>query len=317
MAARRAYAEHCKIPGYTGHIKGVMEQHGRTPAHAQLANLMPDDTHHHIRMPERPRESDKKDVCNNPRLTMGATMKHQDTLWPDIAERDQNKGKERKAALVATSFNLGDKRYNETISSYSRVHSRPGSARQTGIANGISHLAEGEHLNLRVISKEKLRQMYLRAFDQVDKSPVTLNALKENLSQRFIAKFNPATNCNGFSFRNSFRVFDVDGSGAIDFSEFKHGLRDFGLEFDDYQYLALYASCDPELNGTINYNRFMADTLDKEYYLLAFSGTPGFEENKQYARDHGNERVELMLKERLRKKAHNFFRETSKDEKEN
>lgn len=313
MAARRAYAEHCKIPGYTGHINGVMDLYGRTPAHIQLANTNPSESHQHNREPVKSKWSEKRDACNDPTITMGATCKPNDALWPDIAERDADKGKERKANLVASSFNLGDKRFHEPISTYSRTHSRPGSARQTGIDNGVSHLIPSEEMNLKHVPKSELKKMYVRALDRVDKSPVTLNHLKNNLSHRFISKFNPAINCNGFIFRNSFRIFDIDGSGNVDFFEFKAGLKDFGLEFDDYQYLALFASCDPELTGFINYNRFMAETLDKEYYLLAFSGTPGFEENKQYARDHSNQRVELMLKDKLKIKSHTFFKDPAEN----
>jgi len=282
--AYRAYNEHTKMPGYTGHVKGLMEVFGRTTVHAQMAAMNPAEAPKHMLPPEKRGWAEKRDPCNNENIVYGATMRKHDSLWPDEATPQESAGKERKAALVASSFTLGDKRYEEKASTYARTFSRPGSARQTGIANGHSHVlpAYTENTPLRQLPKEEIKKRYERAVDRVEKSSTGLTQMRVNVAQRFLSKLNSATNCNGFAMRKTFRIFDQNNSGIIEYEEFRSGLNQFGLEFDEYQALALFSVYDEKLEGLINYTRFMADTLDREYYLLAFAGTPGFEENIKY-----------------------------------
>jgi len=59
------------------------------------------------------------------------------------------------------------------------------------------------------------------------------NMMRDKLSQR--------TKSGPFQLRKTFKYFDRDGSGGIDFSEFQRAMELMGFQFSDIQQLALFA----------------------------------------------------------------------------
>lgn len=54
-----------------------------------------------------------------------------------------------------------------------------------------------------------------------------------------------------------FKIIDDDGSGSLDFAEFKKALKDFRLEISEDQARQLFTAFDPDRSGTIDYEEFL------------------------------------------------------------
>lgn len=267
-----------RMPGYTGHTNGLSEVFGKTPVHAQQIVDKPSMTHTHQKTFEAQRWADKKDACNERTNTHAGTHRNNPNIWPNEALPTVGRGKEMKQELCMSSLALGDKRYMEPLSHYAQVHSRPGSARQTGLDNGVDHCVFKAYVNpkypkrFRMNTPAQRAEKYKRVKAKVDNSPMPIEKLLDNLRVRFRGKINTMTNANGFKFRNVFRFLDENDSGGIEFEEFIQGLQQFGLQFEDYQALALFSLYDMDDDGLLSYSEFMENTLDKEYYYMAFAG---------------------------------------------
>ena len=58
-------------------------------------------------------------------------------------------------------------------------------------------------------------------------------------------------------FARKFKIMDDDGSGGLDFSEFKKGMIETGLDFSDSEMHALFSNFDPDNSGHIDYDEFI------------------------------------------------------------
>jgi len=273
-----------KMPGYTGHIMGTFENYAKTPVHVQEMTKRPETA------PAAGQSTDpsrweiglRKEVMNYKDYTHKGTIDKREQLWPNLAEQTETVTVAKKNELRASSITLGDERYREYYTHQHRVHSRPGSARQTGINNGVPNFVAmatkttHEVKGLASLPYDKLRAKYDAAIEKANNGPMPLAKLRDNISLRFRGKINVMSNRNGFAFKQIFQAFDVDGTGNIDLEEFKSVLSHYGLQFDDYVYLALFGMFDTNCNGTLDYREFMGAVLDVEYYSMAFGAVGAF-----------------------------------------
>ena len=85
----------------------------------------------------------------------------------------------------------------------------------------------------------------------------TRKEMKKNLKQR--------TSTGQFHLRKTFKYFDRDGSGAIDFNELNYALQLMGFTFTENQVLALFAHYDSDYSGEIGYNEFIGRLTDTDF----------------------------------------------------
>ena len=69
---------------------------------------------------------------------------------------------------------------------------------------------------------------------------VGLNKIHE-MEQMMRDKLQQRTKTGPFQLRKTFKYFDRDGSGGIDFSEFQRAMELMGFQFTEVQQLALFA----------------------------------------------------------------------------
>ena len=59
------------------------------------------------------------------------------------------------------------------------------------------------------------------------------------------------------SVRGAFRKFDEDGSGTLDYDEFKGVLRRYNIEMSDKNFMDVMRKFDPDGSGHIDYREFI------------------------------------------------------------
>jgi hypothetical protein len=61
-----------------------------------------------------------------------------------------------------------------------------------------------------------------------------------------------------------FRKFDLDGSGTVDYDEFRSGLRSLGIKLSDKDFGDMMGALDNDHDGEINYDELIEDMRDKQ-----------------------------------------------------
>lgn len=80
------------------------------------------------------------------------------------------------------------------------------------------------------------------------------------------------TSSGPYQMRKTFKKFDRDGSGEIDFEEFAQTLHLFGLDFNSLEVMALFGRYDTSANGFINFQEFVNKLMEDDYMEI----TKGF-----------------------------------------
>ena len=81
-------------------------------------------------------------------------------------------------------------------------------------------------------------------------------------------KLQQRTKTGPFQLRKTFKYFDRDGSGGIDFSEFQLAMELMGFQFTDLQQLALFARYDESCAGEIDYNDFVEKVMESDFKIV-------------------------------------------------
>jgi len=110
---------------------------------------------------------------------------------------------------------------------------------------------------------ERRKKDYAYALKQVPLEEIEMmeKTMKKNLKQR--------TSTGQFQLRKTFKYFDRDGSGAIDYSELNYALQLMGFTFTENQVLALFAHYDADYSGEIGYNEFIGRLTDTDFEEVA------------------------------------------------
>lgn len=95
-------------------------------------------------------------------------------------------------------------------------------------------------------------------------SIVGLDKIHE-MEQMMRDKLQQRTKTGPFQLRKTFKYFDRDGSGGIDFEEFQRAMDLMGFQFSDIQLLALFARYDDSCTGEVDYNEFVEKVMESDF----------------------------------------------------
>jgi Ca2+-binding protein (EF-Hand superfamily) len=96
---------------------------------------------------------------------------------------------------------------------------------------------------------------------------VGLNKIHE-MEQMMRDKLQQRTKTGPFQLRKTFKYFDRDGSGGIDFSEFQLAMELMGFQFTEMQQLALFARYDESCTGEVDYNNFVEKVMESDFKVV-------------------------------------------------
>jgi len=96
---------------------------------------------------------------------------------------------------------------------------------------------------------------------------VGLNKIHE-MEQMMRDKLQQRTKTGPFQLRKTFKYFDRDGSGGIDFSEFQLAMELMGFQFTEMQQLALFARYDESCTGEVDYNDFVEKVMESDFKVV-------------------------------------------------
>lgn len=87
----------------------------------------------------------------------------------------------------------------------------------------------------------------------------------QEMEQMMRDKLQQRTKTGPFQLRKTFKYFDRDGSGGIDFSEFQRAMELMGFAFTDLQQLALFARYDESCSGEVDYSEFVEKVMESDF----------------------------------------------------
>jgi len=91
------------------------------------------------------------------------------------------------------------------------------------------------------------------------------------MEQMMRDKLQQRTKTGPFQLRKTFKYFDRDGSGGIDFSEFNRAMELMGFQFTEIQQLALFARYDESCTGEVDYAEFVEKVMESDFKGVAAS----------------------------------------------
>ena len=108
-------------------------------------------------------------------------------------------------------------------------------------------------------TRKETKAEYAEAYSIVgiDKIHEMEQMMRDKLQQR--------TKTGPFQLRKTFKYFDRDGSGGIDFFEFQRAMELMGFQFNDVQLLALFARYDDSCTGEVDYNEFVEKVMESDF----------------------------------------------------
>ena len=92
------------------------------------------------------------------------------------------------------------------------------------------------------------------------------------MEQMMRDKLQQRTKTGPFQLRKTFKYFDRDGSGGIDFSEFQRAMELMGFAFTDLQQLALFARYDESCSGEVDYSEFVEKVMESDFKGVSSGG---------------------------------------------
>jgi len=111
--------------------------------------------------------------------------------------------------------------------------------------------------------KEKTLKQRKQDYDEA-KDIVGSQRISE-MEQMMRDKLQQRTKTGPFQLRKTFKYFDRDGSGGIDFSEFQRAMELMGFQFSDIQQLALFARYDESCTGEVDYHDFVENLMESDF----------------------------------------------------
>lgn len=85
------------------------------------------------------------------------------------------------------------------------------------------------------------------------------------MEQMMRDKLQQRTKTGPFQLRRTFKYFDRDGSGGIDFSEFQRAMELLGFQFTEIQQLALFSRYDESCTGEVDYAEFIEKVMESDF----------------------------------------------------
>lgn len=228
-----------KIPGFTGHIHGLVETFKKTPIPAQIETKQPDDNSFiHTRTEVQyvtTRASTMRDPCNDSSNFKKPTP---DNVWPMLQETSIRESFKPPVSNIA----FGDSRIDPFKTSYNRDYTAP-----------FAH-----HARLRSPNRNKdlakttasLVDIYRSSFNRV--TGKRLQKMIATMRERMDAKCGNS-NDNAFRIRKLFLAWDKDNTGMVHYEDLRQMCEAFGMQLDDDSLMALFYVYDPEGTGYLAY----------------------------------------------------------------
>jgi len=127
------------------------------------------------------------------------------------------------------------------------------------------------HLNEEVADKMTVNEcprkktMKQRMQDYEEANTVVGDYKIQEMEQMMRDKLQQRTKTGPFQLRKTFKYFDRDGSGGIDFSEFQRAMELMGFQFTDLQQLALFSRYDESCSGEVDYSEFVEKVMESDF----------------------------------------------------
>ena len=151
------------------------------------------------------------------------------------------------------------------------------------------------------LSQEQVKMNLKRDYDYaLSKTPYEdLDIIERTMKQ----KFKERSKMGMYQLKKTFKYFDRDGSGGIDFAEIRWAFENLGFTFTDTQINALFAQLDVALKGEIDYNMFIQMLMEKDFEENKASWLPSKnEEVVDKDKESMKERYNTQHQEELQKK---------------
>lgn len=156
-------------------------------------------------------------------------------------------GSPKKGLSNASSLMFGDPRLSPQSESVSQAFNR-----HTGIrADGIGGINAEAFTRFSCLSREERKEEYQRC------SAGTGERELDGLLSEIASKLKQRTKMGAYQIRSTFKFFDRNGNGRIDFREFTQGVELMGFNYSDANLTALFAKFDDDHSGEIDYNEFV------------------------------------------------------------
>mmetsp|Transcript_16412 Transcript_16412/g.33343 ORF Transcript_16412/g.33343 Transcript_16412/m.33343 type:complete len:321 (+) Transcript_16412:1269-2231(+) len=196
-------------------------------------------------------------------------------------------GRDHRSFLDTPNFEDAKKKAEQpTINDYYKAQAEGDKPiqYQHGLGN-FSHLQFGDE---RICFKQSMSQVMYNLNEEVaDKMTVSECPSKKTRKQRMKDyeeanavvgdnkieemekmmrdKLQQRTKTGPFQLRKTFKYFDRDGSGGIDFSEFQRAMELMGFQFTDLQQLALFSRYDESCSGEVDYSEFVEKVMESDF----------------------------------------------------
>jgi len=151
------------------------------------------------------------------------------------------------------------------------------------------------------LSEEQIKMNLKRDYDYaLSKTPYEdLDLIERTMKQ----KFKERSKMGMYQLKKTFKYFDRDGSGGIDFAEIRWAFENLGFTFTDVQIHALFAQLDVALKGEIDYNMFIQMLMEKDFEENKASWLPKkHEESVDEEKQHMKDRYNTQHQEDIQKK---------------
>jgi len=118
-------------------------------------------------------------------------------------------------------------------------------------------------LTINECPQKKTKKQRMQDYDEAN---AVVGSLKiQEMEQMMRDKLQQRTKTGPFQLRKTFKYFDRDGSGGIDFSEFQRAMELMGFAFTDLQQLALFARYDESCSGEVDYSEFVEKLMESDF----------------------------------------------------
>jgi Ca2+-binding EF-hand superfamily protein len=164
----------------------------------------------------------------------------------------------------------GDKpiKYQHGLSNYSNVQF--GDDRvvfNKSMSQVMYQLNEEQANQMTIHSQIKTKKQRMQDYEEAN-GVVGPEKIQE-MEQMMRDKLQQRTKAGPFQLRKTFKYFDRDGSGGIDFSEFQRAMELMGFQFTDMQQLALFARYDESYSGEVDYHHFVQKVMESDFKALS------------------------------------------------
>lgn len=163
---------------------------------------------------------------------------------------------------------VGDKpiKYQHGLSNYSNVQFGDDRVIFNKSMSQVMYQLNEEQANQMTIhdnSQNKTKKQRMQDYEEAN-GVVGPEKIQE-MEQMMRDKLQQRTKAGPFQLRKTFKYFDRDGSGGIDFSEFQRAMELMGFQFTDMQQLALFARYDESYSGEVDYSEFVHKVMESDF----------------------------------------------------